>query len=198
MLEDILDGQHPLLLLLRGDSLQQVILLPVIDGPRPHAKTTRVVPFLLSQGEVLDLELVLVEVESISVLLLGDDDPLVEEEQLPLGANPPATLAHDKLVLENDLPMGMDVSIVAAYHTERHGIIGPLGHVLHQLQGLLQVRCGHASLLGGAMHVLQEQLVLGDSLHRLDQEGRDVQTMAETLLDLLKEGPSCVLKGPQE
>ena len=99
LLQNILDGQHPLLLLLRGAGLQQIVLFPVIDGPGPHPETTGVVPFLLRQSEVLNLELVLEEVEAIRVLLLGDDDPLVEEEELPLVAHPPATLAHDKLVL---------------------------------------------------------------------------------------------------
>ena len=36
-----------------------------------------------------------------------------------------------------------------------------------------------------AAQYLQEQLILGDPLHRLDQEGGDVQSMAKALLHLL-------------
>ena len=66
------------------------------------------------------------------------------------------THTHTVPHLKNDLTMGVDVPVVAAYHAECHGVVGPLGHILHQLQSLLQVWSGHYSLLGGAMHVLCE------------------------------------------
>ena len=77
--------------------------------------------------------------------------------------------------------------LVAIYHAERHGIVGPLGNLLRDLHGLLQSGRDQAQLAGGGMKVPKEQLVHAHVLDGLDEEGVDALTVTKLLLSVLKQ-----------
>ena len=88
--------------------------------------------------------------------------------------------------MHDELSTGTDRTLVATDHAQSHGVIGSFGNVLHLLQGCVQLRRGgEPCLLGRLVQVPQQQLVLADSLHRLDEEGVDALSLFELLLHLL-------------
>ena len=87
--------------------------------------------------------------------------------------------------MHDELPASTDVAVIATYHAESHGIVGPLGNVLHQLQGLAQLGCGQPRLLGRLLQVSEEELVLTDPLDRLDEEGGQALAVLQLVLDVL-------------
>lgn len=87
--------------------------------------------------------------------------------------------------LQYDLSICVDVSLISKYHAECHGIIGSLGDVLHQLDGLLQAASLHSCLLSGPLQVSQQKLILRNSLYWLDQERVNTLPPAMLILNFL-------------
>ena len=91
------------------------------------------------------------------------------------------------LYLQYDLPVLMDIPLVTIYHAEGHGIVGPLGNLPSDLHRLLQGWRHQAQFLGRGTQVSQQQLVLGDALHGLDEIGVDGLSVTELFLGILSE-----------
>ena len=103
LFKDIFESVDPFFLLLRAASLQDIVLIPGINlpnGSRSHGETTGVVPLLLGHGEAVNLEGVFVSEHSVRVLLLRDDEPLVEEEDVSACGRPARSLVDGELVLQ--------------------------------------------------------------------------------------------------
>ena len=88
--------------------------------------------------------------------------------------------------MHDELSTGTDGPIISTYHTESHGIIGSLGHVLHLLQRCVELRGGQEPRFDGTfLEVSQEKLILTDSLDWFDEEGIDALSLLQSLLDVL-------------
>lgn len=109
----------------------------------------------------------------LRLLDVRKDDDLLEEEHLQL----PLLLARIHHTVHGSLhkqaALGCDLAIkVLETAQHHHHVVDRLDHHLHLLVGLLQH--GHllvqAGSLGGLDDLLDQQLVFGDALHRLDDQ----------------------------
>ena len=81
--------------------------------------------------------------------------------------------------------MLVNIPLVAIDHAEHHGVVGPFGDLLSDLDGLLQGGCDQAQLVGSGMQVSEQQSVHAHALDGLDEEGVDPLSVTQLLLDLL-------------